>query len=221
MLLERGTVKAIEMRAALVTSFHAVGRGGDAGLLTWGALSWDYDEENLSGTWAQQKVFNVLDINFFADANDYNIDEYHCLACYCIVGGGGRFLGPNNANKGWVLPNLAAGSATSILTAYLKECASQIPELHGDVTATDLRAGSLCEIVYAEGGGLEVAIARGGWKGKGESLSALFEYLMNTNLSISIGGRILAGYLNPRVRCFPPRLSVVLSDENQVSWYKI
>ena len=51
-----------------------------------------------------------------------------------------------------------------------------IPELHSDVTATDLRVGSLCEIVYAEGGGLEVAIARGGWKGIGESLSALFEY---------------------------------------------
>ena len=57
-------MKAIEMRAALVTSFHAVGRGGEAGLLTWGALSWDYDEENLSRTWAQQKVLNVLDINF-------------------------------------------------------------------------------------------------------------------------------------------------------------
>ena len=138
MLLERGTAKAIEMRAALMTSFHAVGRGGEAGLLTLGALSWDYDEENLSGTWAQQKVFNVLDINLFANTNDYNIDEYHCPACYCIVGGGGRFLGPNNANKDWVFSNLAAGSATSILTAYLKECASQIPELHGDVTATDL-----------------------------------------------------------------------------------
>lgn len=65
------------MSAALVTSCHAVGRGGEAGLLTWSALSWDHDEENLSGTWAQQKVFNVLDINFFADATNHDIDKHH------------------------------------------------------------------------------------------------------------------------------------------------
>jgi hypothetical protein len=216
MQLAKGSVKAIKMRAALATSFHAVGRGGEAGLLTWKSLSWDYDEENLSGSWAQQKVLNVLDVNFFADATAYDIDEFHCMACYCIVGGGARFLTPNNNDKEWVFPNLASGSATSILTSFLKDCAVAVGELHVDVTATDLRAGSLCEIVYAEGGGLKIAIARGGWKGKGESLCALFEYLMNTCYAISIGGRILAAYLNPRVRCFPPRLSVVLTDKNQV-----
>jgi hypothetical protein len=65
---------------------------------------------------------------------------------------------PNNSDKEWVFPNLASGSATSILTAFLKECAVAVGELHVDVTATDLRASSLCEIVYAEGGGLEIAI---------------------------------------------------------------
>jgi hypothetical protein len=164
-LMSLGTIKAIEMRAALCTTFHAVGRGGEAGLLTWKSLYWDFNHETLCGTWAQQKVHNALDINFFADAQDYSICEVNALAC--IVGAGAKFLTPQNIDKGWVFPNLAAGTATTMLSNFLKECSESIPELHSDVTATDLRVGSLCEIVYAEGGGLEVAIARGGWKGKG------------------------------------------------------
>jgi hypothetical protein len=66
-----------------------------------------------------------------------------------------------------------------------------------------------------EGGGLEIAIARGGWKTKGESLCALFEYFMDTTCSISIGGRILSGYTNPRAPCFPPRFSVFVNAENE------
>ena len=58
----------------------------------------------------------------------------------------------------------------------------------------------------------EVAIARGGWKAKSESLAALFEYFMNTTHAISIGGRVLAGFSNPRVRCFLPRISPFLTD---------
>lgn len=65
------------------------------------------------------------------------------------------------------------------------------------------------------GGGLEVAVARGGWKTKGESLCALFEYFLNTTLAISIAGRVLSGYPNPRVPCFPPRFSVFVTAENK------
>jgi hypothetical protein len=66
-----------------------------------------------------------------------------------------------------------------------------------------------------EGGGLEIAIARGGWKTKGESLCALFEYFMDTTCSISIGGRILSGYTYPRAPCFPPRFTVFVNAENE------
>ena len=65
------------------------------------------------------------------------------------------------------------------------------------------------------GGGLEVAVARGGWKTKGESLCALFEYFLNTTLAISTAGRVLSGYPNPRVPCFPPRFSVFVTAENK------
>ena len=147
--------------AALCTTFHAVGRGGEAGLLTWKSLYWDF-----CGTWAQQKVHNALHINFFAHAQKYSICVVNALAFYLIVGAGARFLTPHNIDKGWVFPNLAAGTATTMLSNFLKECSTSFDELHSDVTATGLRVGSLCEIVYAEGGGLEVAIARGGWKGQ-------------------------------------------------------
>ena len=52
-------------------------------------------------------------------------------------------------------------------------------------------------------GGLEVAVARGGWKTKGESFCALLEYFLNSTTAISTAGRALCGYPNPRVPCFP------------------
>ena len=87
------------------------------------------------------RSFNALDINFFADAQDYSICVMHALACYLIVGAGAKFLTPHNVDKGWVFPNLAAGTATTMLSNFLKECSTSIPELHSDITATDLRVG--------------------------------------------------------------------------------
>lgn len=69
--------------------------------------------------------------------------------------------------------------------------------------------------MYLEGGGFEVAVARGGWKSKGESITALFEYYMCTTSSVSIAGRILSGYPNPRVGCFPPTFSAFVTSENK------
>ena len=73
----------------------------------------------------------------------------------------------------------------------------------------------ICSTPNFEGGGFEVSVARGGWKTKGESLCASFEYFMNTTFAISTGGRILSGYTNPRAPCFPPRLEVFVTNENR------
>ena len=62
---------------------------------------------------------------------------------------------------------------------------------------------------------VEVAVARGGWKTKGESLCALFEYFLNTTQAISTAGRALSGYPNPRSPCFPPRFSVFVTSDNK------
>ena len=113
------------MRAALATSFHAVGRAGEIGLLSWKALYWNHTDENLRGTWAQKKVSNSLDVNFFADVSSYAIDEFHCLACYAIMGGGARLLTPQNSNKAWNFPSLAGTTTATAMSNYLKDLVRQ------------------------------------------------------------------------------------------------
>jgi hypothetical protein len=64
-LLKTGTVKSIETRAILNTSYHAVGRGGEVALLTWTNLYWNFNEELLAGSWNQQKTTDIQQMTFF------------------------------------------------------------------------------------------------------------------------------------------------------------
>ena len=149
-LLATGTIKAIETRAILNTSFHAVGRGGKVGLLTWSNLYWNYTEELLGCKWNQQKTSDVQEMTFFADASSFEVCEFHSLACYLIVGGGNQHVTPQNAAAQWVFPSLNINSATTAIANMLKELATKVEALHPDVTATDIRVGSVNNIINAE-----------------------------------------------------------------------
>ena len=43
----------------------------------------------------------------------------------------------------------------------------------------------------------------------------MFEYFLNTTTAISTAGRALCGHPNPRVSCFPPRISVFVTADNK------
>lgn len=151
-LLDIGTIKSIETRAILNTSYHAVGRGGEVALLTWPCLYWNFNEEHLGGKWNQQKTSDVQEMTFFADSSDYRVCEFHSLASYLVVGGGGRHLSSRTAaSSQWVFPSLSNINAASAITAMLKELAHRVDALHPDVSATDIRVGSCNDIVNAEG----------------------------------------------------------------------
>lgn len=152
-LLETGTVKSIESRAILNTSYHAVGRGGEVALLTWTNLYWNFNEELLAGSWNQQKTTDIQQMTFFADYKNFEICEYHSLGCYLAVGGGSRHLNQRAAAGGhsWVFPSLSGISATKAVSNILKELSKTVEVLFSDVTATDLRVGSVNDIINAEG----------------------------------------------------------------------
>ena len=139
-------MKSIESRAVLNTTFHAVGRGGEVGLLTWSCLYWNYSEELLGGKWMQQKTSDVTDMTFFADSSKFEICHFHSMACYLIVGGGGR-----RASETWVFPFLSDISVSTAVTRILKELAVDVESLHSDVTSKDIRVGSANDIINAEG----------------------------------------------------------------------
>ena len=152
-LLEVGDVKSIETRAILNTSYHAVGRGGEVALLCWTNLYWNFNEELLAGSWNQQKTTDIQQMTFFADYKNFEICEYHSLACYLVVGGGSRNLNQRVSSGGqtWVFPCLADVSATKAVSNMLKELSKTVEILSSDVTATDLRVGSVNDIINAEG----------------------------------------------------------------------
>ena len=73
LLFSTGTVKLIERRAILNTCYHAVGRGGEVGLLTWSNLYWKFNEELLASSSNQQETSDIQQMTFFADARNFEI----------------------------------------------------------------------------------------------------------------------------------------------------
>ena len=150
-LLETGTVKSIESRAILNTSYHAVGRGGEVGLLTWTNLYWNFNEELLGGSWNQQKTTDIQQMTFFADSKNFETCEFHSLGCYLAVGGGSRHVNQRAGVHLWVFPCFMNMSVTKAVSNVLKELSKTVEVLSSDVTATDLRVGSVNDIINAEG----------------------------------------------------------------------
>jgi hypothetical protein len=61
-------------------------------------------------------------MNFFSDAGIMEIDIYHALACYLMMGGGNSRMTPGHGNH-WIFPDLARNSDTAagMMTKYVRE----------------------------------------------------------------------------------------------------
>jgi hypothetical protein len=84
---------------------------------------------------------------------------------------------------------------TSLRFVYCAFMFSPHPSPLAHHTAS-LRRGATCCIVDHPDGGLEKAIIRGGWEC--QSITRLFEYHVGSLSAISVAGKILAGYDDPR-----------------------
>ena len=85
-------------------------------------------------------------MTFFADARNFEICEFHLA-----VGGGSRHLSARSGGHSWVFPCFASISTTKAISNMLKELSKIVDVLSSDVTATDLRVGSVNDIINAEG----------------------------------------------------------------------
>ena len=61
-------------------------------------------------------------MNFFSDVSSIEIDFYHAMASYLIMGGGNSKLSKGTPSN-WILPDLARNldSASSLVTKYIRE----------------------------------------------------------------------------------------------------
>lgn len=91
-------------------------------------------------------------MNFFSDVSSMEIDFYHAMASYLIMGGGNSKLSKGTPSN-WILPDLARNldSASSLVTKYIREaladCADKsIADSCKDYEGTSLRYVELSQI---------------------------------------------------------------------------
>ena len=84
-------------------------------------------------------------MNFFSDVSSLEIDFYHAMASYLLLGGGHSRLSKGNPSN-WILPDLARNqdSASYLVTKYVREALADckdksIAESSGDYEGTSLR----------------------------------------------------------------------------------
>jgi hypothetical protein len=61
-------------------------------------------------------------MNFFSDASHLELDFYHSLSCYLILGGGNAKLS-QSGDCNWIIPDMARNidTASAMLTKYVRE----------------------------------------------------------------------------------------------------
>jgi hypothetical protein len=74
-------------RLAIIITFLAMGRAGEASCTTWNRLIWDYKLCTFLLNWNKRKTSDSDVLPFFADAESMYLDIFHALACYLILGG--------------------------------------------------------------------------------------------------------------------------------------
>lgn len=161
-MLQRGTVEDIEFRAAINMTFCAVGRGGECGLSSYKLANYNTVYEAFFLEWQEKKTSAQKPMNFFCDAEHFEIDFYHSMACYWLVGAGAAHLNSTTTDFERIFPFLGLGASTKI-TNYLRKLVPDtnmlIPD---DVTATALRVGGVQEIVNRTAD-IVAGTIRGGW----------------------------------------------------------
>lgn len=203
---------AIEYRAAINTTFAAVGRGGECGYSSYNLAHWNTVYDCLFLEWIERKTLAQKPMNFFSDAQTYQIDVYHSWGCYFVIGAGSKHLTAlSNTNiPTLIFPFLDVDSATRKITAYMRKlapmCGKSVPL---DVTATALRVGGVQEVVNRTGD-IVAGTIRGGWGGFLASVATIMEYYQQTHQTLSKGGKALAGWPDPDAHVHPPSCSPIL-----------
>jgi hypothetical protein len=81
-------------------------------LIIWGHLGYNFDKDAFHTDWSMEKVASQKMLLFYSDAEGcYEIDFYHNLFCYWLVGNGESYLkvgeDGSRAEELWMFPSLA------------------------------------------------------------------------------------------------------------------
>lgn len=197
---------AITFRLAINMTFQAVGRGGECAYSSYKKSLWDSVYKAWCMTWYCQKTNAVKNMSFFCDAHRFEIDIFHSLCCYWILGADSSHVKHTDVDRDWIFPALKSADNKGVATKisnYLKRIAVLTESVSRDVTAKSLRVGSVGEIL-TNTGDVVVGTVRGGWGGQLSGVATILEYHMESDYTLSIGGKVLAGWSDPKKPVSPP-----------------
>lgn len=113
-LLAEGSAESMRRRSALITSFCAIGRGGEVALTSWNSAFWCYSQRCLVIDWNELKTGEADYMAFFFNWTNCAICFYSGLADYLICGGSDATGLLNDAGSNWMFSDLARkGSAAT------------------------------------------------------------------------------------------------------------
>ncbi len=205
---------AITFRLAFNMTFQAVGRGGECAYSSYNKSHWDTVYNAWCMTWYCQKTNAVKNMSLFCDAQRYELDIFHSLCCYWILGADSSHVQHTDVGRDWIFPALKSadnkGVATK-LSKHLKKMAALTASVPRDVTAKSLRVGAVGEILTRTGD-VVVGTVRGGWGGQLSGVATILEYHMESDYTLSIGGKALAGWADPKKPVFPPSCDTITAS---------
>lgn len=204
-------------RAILATLYHAVGRGSEVASANWGSAYWNAQLELFVFDWGEFKRGEQQEMTFSSDAESWELDFHHCLACSLIGGNGVRKVSASDTNINWIFPqvvNLADGGAASMVGRILDKCRPNVDGIPIDTNCHGLRVTGTDEMIFCPMLSLFSAIARGGWNFKSESQA--FGYFTQKKHVVA-GGLALAGFYNPNIKVHAPSLAAIGTDATTVA----
>lgn len=143
-LLVEGDQSSMKKRFALLTTFLAMGRTGEISCATWESAEWDFELQNLMFYWNELKTSDSDITNMFADSEFFQLDWYHALACFAILGGDVSDIRNSHQSK-YMVPSLATNksNAAKVITSWVRStlavCASEYAALAAEYEGTGIR----------------------------------------------------------------------------------
>ena len=159
-------------RAIVAALFHTVGRGSEVASANWGSAYWNPQLNLFVFDWGEFKKGEQQEMTFSSDAESWELDFHHALACSLIGGNGVRKASASDTDINWIFSmvvNLADGGAASFVGRILDKCRPNVEGIPENTSCHGIRVTGTDEMLFCPNLSLFAAIARGGWDFKAES----------------------------------------------------
>ena len=205
--LQMGNISGVHKLSAIVTAFLGVGRSGEWSLCSYKGSRWDYALDAFTMDWNQKKTAKQSPMNFFTDKNNYEMDFYTALGYLALVSNGNA--SPTENGNSSMFPFIAQKDlehfgAARVMTNYLRSSLvhDNKKELWNDICGTGLRSGATTTM-FVNGLSIAEVSLRGGWYFT--DITKAYEYLIAEEYTVSLGGKVLAGWDKQQQKCAVPK----------------